>query len=160
MATLLYVNEVVNFAIEREQESYDLYKELSEKFEKQELKAVFQTLQAEEKQHKAFYVSFLSTVGEEQSPGVSEGEEYDAYMRTLIDSRRTVTQPPVDLANIHVILDFAIAREKDAVLFYVGLENYVPEEDRPTVKMIMQEEGKHIVKLTELKKKFGGRRIL
>jgi rubrerythrin len=154
MATLLYVNEVINFAIEREQESYDLYKKLAEKVEKPRLKAIFQTLMGEEKKHKEFYSSFLSTLEEKQSPGVSEGEEYDTYMRTLIDSRRTVKEPPVNLENIQEILDFAIGREKDAVLFYVGLENYVPEEDRQTVKNIIKEEGTHIVKLTHLKKEF------
>jgi rubrerythrin len=85
---------------------------------------------------------------------VSEDEEYVAYMRTLIDSRRTVKEPKIDLDNIVEILDFAIAREKDAVLFYVGLENFVPDEDKSTVKTIIKEEGNHIVKLTNLKQQF------
>ena len=156
MGTVFYINEVVTFAIEREQESYDLYKELAEKVKKQELKEVFQTLMEEEKKHKMFYSAFLAGVEEKRIPGVGapEGEEYDAYMRALIDDRRTVKSPPVDMGNIQEVLDFAIAREKDAVLFYVGLENYVPEKDKPTVKTIIKEEGKHIVKLTDLKKEF------
>lgn len=153
MATLLYMNEVLNFAVEREQESYDLYKDLAGKVEKQELKAIFQTLMEEEKQHKAFYSKLLSTVEEKRIPGVGapEGEEYDAYMRALIDDRRTVKTPPVDMGNIQDVLNFAIAREKDAVLFYVGLENYVPEQDKAMVKSIIKAEGNHIVKLTNLK---------
>jgi rubrerythrin len=156
MGTVFYINEIATFAIEREQESYDLYKELAEKVEKQELKEVFQTLMEEEQKHKVFYSELLSAVEDKRIPGVGapEGEEYDAYMRALIDDRRTVKTPPVDMGNIQEVLDFAIAREKDAVLFYVGLENYVPEKDRPTVKTIIKEEGTHIVKLTELKKKF------
>ena len=154
MPTLLYINEVVNFAIEREQESYALYEELAEKVENEEAKNLFRVLMQEEQAHKTFYTTFLSTIESKQSPGVSEDEEYVAYMRTLIDSRRTVKEPKIDLDNIVEILDFAIAREKDAVLFYVGLENYVPEKDRPTVKTIIKEEGNHIVKLTGLKKEF------
>jgi rubrerythrin len=152
MGTLFYIHEVVNFAIEREQESYDLYKELAEKVENQELKTIFQTLMAEEKKHKVFYFELLSAVDEKRSPGAPEGEEYDAYMRTLIEARRTVKKPNVDVSNIHEVLDFAIEREKDAVLFYVGLENYVPERDRLIVKGIIKEEGSHIVKLADLKK--------
>lgn len=151
MPVLLYMNEIVSFAIEREKESYALYKELAEKVEQIEAKEVFQVLMAEEQKHKEFYSGFLSEVEKKQSPGVSEGEEYDAYMRTLIDSRRTVKEPNVDVNNIPEVLDFAIAREKDAVLFYVGLENYVPAEDKPMVKTIIKEEGNHIVKLTNLK---------
>jgi len=154
MPTLLYINEVVNFAIEREQESYALYEELAEKVENEEAKNLFRVLMQEEQAHKTFYTTFLSTIESQQSPGVSEDEEYVAYMRTLIDSRRTVKGPKIDLDNIIEILDFAIAREKDAVLFYVGLENFVPNEDKSTVKTIIKEEGNHIVRLTNLKQLF------
>ena len=44
--------------------------------------------------------------------------------------------------------------QKDAVLFYVGLENYVPEKDKAMVKTIIKEEGNHIVKLTNLRKQY------
>ena len=121
MGTLFYINEVVTFAIEREQESYDLYKELAEKVDKQELKTIFQTLMEEEKKHKVFYSELLSTVNAKHTPGALESEEYDTYMRALIESRRTVKQPKADLSQLGEVLDFAIAREKDAVLFYVGL---------------------------------------
>ena len=154
MAALLYINEVVNFAIERETESYALYKELSEKVAQDEAKKIFRVLMQEEEAHKTFYSAFLSGIEAKQSPGVSEDDEYAAYMRTLIDSRRTVKEPTIDLNNLTEVLDFAIAREKDAVLFYVGLENFVPNNDKPTVKTIIKEEGNHIVKLTSLKQQF------
>mgnify|MGYP003471857707 FL=1 len=154
MATLLYINEIVNFAIERETESYALYKELSEKVVQDEAKNLFSVLMQEEQAHKTYYSTFLSTIEAKQSPGVSEDEEYAAYMRTLIDSRRTVKEPTIDLNNLTEVLDFAIAREKDAVLFYVGLENFVPDKDKSTVKTIIKEEGNHIVKLTILKQQF------
>ena len=154
MATLLYINEIVNFAIERETESYALYKELSEKVVQDEAKNLFSVLMQEEQAHKTYYSTFLSTIEAKQSPGVSEDEEYAAYMRTLIDSRRKVKEPTIDLNNLTEVLDFAIAREKDAVLFYVGLENFVPDKDKSTVKTIIKEEGNHIVKLTILKQQF------
>ncbi len=154
MATLFYINEVVNFAIERETESYALYKELSEKVMQDEAKKLFRVLMQEELAHKKYYGTLLSAIEAKQSPGVSEDDEYAAYMRTLIDSRRTVREPKIDLNNLTEVLDFAIAREKDAVLFYVGLENFVPDKDKSTVKTIIKEEGNHIVKLTSLKQQF------
>ena len=154
MATLLYINEVVNFAIERENESYALYQELAEKVAEAEAKSLFKVLMDEEQAHKKFYATFLSTIEAKQTPGVKEDDEYAAYMKTLIDSQRTVKKPTIDLTNLPEILDFAIAREKDAVLFYVGLENFVPDDDKSTVKTIIKEEGNHIVKLTNLKQQF------
>lgn len=154
MATLLYINEVINFAIERETESAALYQELANKVEQPDAKNLFTVLVGEEQAHKRFYSTFLSTIEAQQSPGVTEDEEYAAYMKTLIDSQRTVKQPEIDMENLLEILDFAIAREKDAVLFYVGLENFVPDEDVSTVKTIIKEEGNHIVKLANLKQQF------
>jgi rubrerythrin len=153
MATLLYINEVINFAIERENESYTLYKELSETVADAEARHLFSVLMDEEQAHKTFYAAFLAAIDvHQQSPGVTEDDEYAAYMKTLIDSQRSVTTPPIDLANLAGVLDFAIAREKDAVLFYVGLEHFVPDDDRSTVRTIIKEEGSHIVKLTNLKR--------
>ena len=106
----------------------------------------------EEKKHKALYTELLATVEQKRTPSADGYDEYDEYMKALIDSQRTVKQPPIDLGKILDVLNFAIEREKDAVLFYVGLENYVSEEDRPTIKTIIQEEGSHIVKLSALKK--------
>jgi rubrerythrin len=152
MGTLFYINEIVSFAVEREQESYDLYKELAESVEKPEFKQVFQTLMQEEQKHKAYYSDMLSTVQEKWTPSAEGYDEYDAYMRTLIESRRSVKAPPIDMQNIAEVLDFAISREKDAVLFYVGLENYAPDEHKATIRAIIKEEGSHIVKLTNVKK--------
>jgi rubrerythrin len=155
MGTLFYINEVVNFAVEREQESYALYKELAEKVENQKMKGVFQTLMEEEKKHEVYYSELLSTVEQKRTPSAQGYDEYDEYMRTLIDAQRTVTTPPVDMANLEKIIDFSIAREKDAVLFYTGLENYVPDKDQPTVRVILKEEATHIVKLSKLKQELG-----
>ena len=155
MATLLYINEVINFAIERETESYALYKELAERVENADAKNLFKVLMEEEESHKKFYATFLSTIEAKQTPGVTEDDEYAAYMKTLIDSQRTVKKPTIALANLEEILDFAIAREKDAVLFYTGLENYVPDKDQPTVRVILKEEATHIVKLSKLKQELG-----
>ena len=154
MGTLFDINEIVNFAIEREQESYNLYKNLAEKVERQELKEIFQALMEEEKKHKVYYSELLSTTEQKRTPSAQGYDEYNEYMRTLIDARKTVKEPQIDSGDIQEVLDFAIEREKDAVLFYIGLENYVPEKDQPTVKTIIREEGTHIVKLTAIKKQF------
>lgn len=152
MPALLYVNEIVEFAVEREQESVALYQELAERVDDREIKGFFESLMAEERAHQEYYTGLLSKTATQRRYGMTENDEDDAYMRVLIDSRRTVAAPPLDINHLDEILDFAIAREKDAVLFYVGLENYVPEQDREMITTIIKEEGRHIVKLTDLKK--------
>ncbi len=151
MSTVFYIKDILNFAVEREQESYVLYRELSEKVERQELKETFRTLMGEEKKHQELYSRLLSSVDQKQTPGKGY-ESYNDYMKTLIEEQRSVKKPPVDMNNIQEVLDFAIAREKDAVLFYAGLENYVPQDYQDSVKAIIMEEGSHIVKLSNMKK--------
>ena len=108
----------------------------------------------EEQKHKVYYSELLSGIEERRTPSAQGYDEYDEYMRTLIDAQRTVKAPSTGLDNIQEILDFAIAREKDAVLFYTGLENYVPDENKVTVRDIIKEEASHIVKLSKLQKRF------
>jgi len=154
MGTLLSIREIVTFAVEREEESYALYKALSENVDDPDVKDLFAALMEEERKHRVYYAELLAGIAEYRTPSVHADDD-DAYMRVLIDSQQTVkAAPPATLDNLREILEFAVAREKDAVLFYTGLENYVPEEHRLTVRGIIKEEAGHIVKLSGLQKKF------
>jgi len=50
-----------------------------------------------------------------------------------------------------MVLNYAIAREKDSILFYSGLLNYVPRADREGIYAIIREEVKHAAQLTRIK---------
>jgi rubrerythrin len=151
MGTLFEIHEIVNFAIQREQESIELYRTLAEQVQPQELKNVFLMLTEEERKHRTYYVGLLETLAQQIDPSLLRDEEYDSYMRILLDSGKTSKTPPVDMENLQATIDFAIGREKDAVLFYTGLEQYVPVKDRDIVRGIVREEARHVVKLTHVK---------
>ncbi|GAK54701.1 rubrerythrin subfamily [Candidatus Moduliflexus flocculans] len=151
MGTLFDIHEIVNFAIQREQESLELYRTLAEQVQPQELKNIFLLLMEEERQHRVYYVGLLAALAQQADPSLQRDEEYDAYMRVLLDSGRISKTLPVDMENLQATIDYAIGREKDAVLFYTGLEQYVPAKDRETVRGIVREEARHIVKLTHIK---------
>ncbi len=152
MGTLFRMGELLDFAVEREEESYNLYKQLAETIEKDELKELFTQLMHEEMTHKDTYRGMLSAVEGEKTPGVADDDEYGLYLETLIDQQRRLSaSPPVTVNNVTDVLDYAIGREKDAVLFYVGLKEFVPKKNRSTVEEIIKEEGRHIVKISRLK---------
>lgn len=153
MSKIFYVSEVVKFAIEKEKESYFLYKQLSEKVTDKNLKDIFRKLMEQEKYHEAFYEKMLNSIREEQSTGVSEDDEYVAYMKELIEeSRSTLPVSALDLTDLKAVLDYAIAREKDSVLFYTGLKNLVKNSMHEHIDLIIREEVKHMAILTGLKK--------
>ena len=153
MTKLFYLSEIVSFAIEKEKESEALYKALSDKANTKDIKDLFHQLMLEEVQHENFYTKLLSTTPKEQTPGVKEDTEYEAYMQELIQASRST--PSLDLENItdmKIALDYAVAREKDSVLFYVGLKNYLPTHEKEKIDTIIKEEAKHVAKLLLLKK--------
>ena len=155
MTKLFYLSEVVKFAIEKEKESIALYKKLAENVNSKAEKAMFHLLMQEEKNHEDFYTKLLNTVPKEQSAGVEENAEYEAYMQEMIAASRSVSTLSLDkLIDIKVALDYAAAREKDSILFYVGLKNHLPAPDQSKIDTIIKEEAKHMGKLLLLKKTY------
>jgi len=153
MGKIFYISEIIAFAIEKEKESYSLYKQLAEQVTDKGIQVLFGELMMQEKHHEEIYEDMLKTVEKQQSTGVSEDHEYVAYMRELIaTSRTTPSLSDLDLNDIHAVLNFAIAREKDSILFYLGLKNFVESNMQEYIDTIIKEETKHVTILTKIKK--------
>lgn len=143
MSRVFYFNEIIKFAIEKEEESIALYKNLAEKIGNESAKQIFLRLEKEEQKHKLFYSDMLDKDLHEELPEFLAGEDYDAYMRELIQTSRTAIMPEINIANLNAILDFAVMREKDSVIFYVGLKNYLDDKMQAKIDFIIKEEAKH-----------------
>lgn len=155
MPKIFYLSEILDFALEKEQQSADLYQKLADLADNPDDKALFEKLVRDELGHKAYYAEILASVKEEQSPKVlREGEEYAAYMRQLIEESRTVKALPEDISKMpfNEILDYAIAREKDSMAFYLGLKQLVPESAKSHIDVIIAEESRHAAVIAGLKK--------
>lgn len=155
MSKLFYLSEVVKFAIEKEQESFELYQKLATQVDVIEVRAIFEVLAREETKHKDFYSTMLAGVANEQSPGVREDDEYKAYMDELIASgRRTVALTAADFKDVKKVLDYAIAREQDSVLFYSSLKHFVTADAGVKIDAIIREEEKHAAILLQVKSRY------
>jgi rubrerythrin len=153
MTKIFYLSEILKFAIEKEKESEALYKALSGKVSVKEMKDLFHQLMLEEVQHEDFYTKLLAATPKEQTPRVKEDAEYEAYMQEMIRESRFT--PPLNLeklTDMKVAIDYGIAREKESVLFYVGLKNYLPSHEEEKIDVIIKEETQHMIKLLLLKK--------
>jgi len=51
-------------------------------------------------------------------------------------------------------LDFAIGRELDSVLYYSEMKKYVTASAQDLLEQVIEEERKHVVILTNIKKTF------
>lgn len=149
MGTLFHLSEILKFAIEKEIESAELYQRLVNEAANAELKTLFMKLVQQEQGHKKFYENMINAADKWSS--TQDTEEYAGYMRELIASSRTVAAP-LNFSNLRLVFDYAIAREKDSILFYAGLINFLPTTDREGIYTIIQEEMHHVTILTERKK--------
>jgi len=64
-----------------------------------------------------------------------------------------------DLSNIHTAFDFAISREKDAIIFYVGLRELMQPEDQEQITGIIWQEAKHAIIINNLREKIFSNKI-
>ena len=150
MSKVFYLNEILNFAVEKEQQAADLYQKLADRSsDNPERKALFEKLVQDELGHKKFYAEILA----ETKDDAPHSEEYTAYMRQLIEDGRTTEPLPDDISGMpfNDILEYAIAREKDSVMFYLGLRQYVPKSAYDKVDQIIAEEAKHAAIIANLK---------
>jgi len=149
MAKVFYLSEIVQFAIEKEQQSYALYKQLFE----QTNNSIFKELMVQEQQHETYYREMLGSLSQEQTPRVTENDEYIAYMSEMIAaSRKIAPVTELDFNDLKSVYDYAIGREQDSILFYVGLKNLVPENKHQHIDVIIKEEGRHITKILQMKR--------
>ncbi len=157
MATTTYsADELVNFAVKIEEQGIAFYKAMAQKTKNQEVKALYLSLAIDEEQHRKRYQALLSKVQKGSAPG-EYPEEYQGYLRALVENTvfPSSTKQKEALANDGDVLDFAIDREKDSILFYLEMRDHLPKICSDIVETIINEERKHIVKLLDHKEKLG-----
>ena len=85
--------------------------------------------------------------------------EYGAYLRSYVDNNLIFTKEIMDkqlskITNTASALDFAIQRELDSILYYHEIKKLVPAAQYDTLEKIIEEERKHFLSLTAMKKSY------
>lgn len=152
MSKTFNLKQLLNFAISRERESEALYHALAEKATDSSLSALFKELATQEAKHEKFYTLLMEKhLSGDVDPNGQENE-YTVYMRNIMEEHAA----SFDVTSEHIYsipqaLDYAIAREKNAILFYSGLKNYVPANAVSILNTIIEEELKHAAILMNVK---------
>ncbi|OPX18294.1 hypothetical protein BXT86_01965 [candidate division WOR-3 bacterium 4484_100] len=148
-------DEIFQFAIRIEENGEKFYRAMADKFDDPKLKETFSYLADEEIKHKRLYEDMATTV-EKYEPFETYPEEYFAYMRayadTIIFSPDKIEEKIEKISDPGSALEFAIATELDSILYYQEVKNLVSEKRRSVIDKIVDEERRHFVKLTDLKK--------
>ena len=129
------VDDVLDFAINAEQEAFDFYIDLAGRASTQAMKETFEQFANEEKGHK----SKLERVRSGQTVELSTEKVFDLKIGDyLVDVEVT------DKMNYQEALILAMKREKSAFKLYTDLSNLVKDQDiKELFRSLAQEELKH-----------------
>lgn len=155
MSLSFNADEVFEMAEEIERNGRSFYETMAERLGPGHSQELLGALAREEAEHVRIF-SELRRRHAEAGDGV-RGPEPDAvtvlYLRALADGR-VFEEPAKDkdlgaCPSPEAVLRFAIQREKDSIVYYMGMKEVVPPElGREAVDAIIREEMDHVTRLS------------
>lgn len=149
-------SEVLQFAIKIEENGWNFYNKVAEANTDEKIKDLFTFLADEEIKHKETFEGMLPEINKYE-PREVYPPEYFAYLRAYADNiifkKGVEKELSGDLEPVSA-LDFGIIIEVDSIAYYNEVKNFVSEEQKEMIDKIIEEERKHFLKLSNLKKEF------
>ena len=151
-------SDIVEVAIRIEENGVNFYKFAEQIAKQEEAKKLFAGLAQAEIEHKKTFEKIFANMEKNNPPESYEGE-FGAYLRSYVDNNLIFTKEIMDkqLAKVKdtsAALDFAIQRELDSILYYHEIKKLVPAAQHEAIEKIIEEERKHFLSLTAMKKSY------
>lgn len=132
-------DDIIKFAIQREEAAIKAYGDLSETAKTPGLKEMLLELQSEEKNHK----KLLLNITEEQIASFSKEEVIDLKISDYLTE-----EPPSEDMNFQDLLIFAAKKEQDAVELYTKLRDDAENNEmKELFDFLIVQEKSHKLKL-------------
>ena len=130
------IEEILDFAIEREDDAARFYLEVAEKIDKPALQQTFKDFAKEEYKHKAM----IQDMKKGKTTEFIEEKVLDLKISDLVED-----VPSLDIDfDYQKVLILAMKREKGAYILYTNLANMSDNPDVKNIfKILAQEEAKH-----------------
>lgn len=156
MANVFNTAEVIDMGIEKEKKRRDFYGLVATKFKQKDMKDLFTRLRDWEVTHIKKFMEIRSSVEESEIVESYQGE-FEAYMKAMVDDMLyKQVSPKLFSKNVKTPLaaiQYGLGFEKDAILFFVELLKYMLPYHVEKIQDLIDEEKKHIIYLTELRRK-------
>jgi len=152
------VREVFDLAVETECNGRTFYEAAAAAATDAHVKETMSHLGKAEAEHERVFMQLreaCAPVAEEPLAETYAGEELE-YMTALLASRvlpdaATALRVVAEMKEDAAALDFAIAFEKDTILFMEQMRELIPEGDRERVAVLIQQEHSHVLLLQQMK---------
>ena len=149
---LFQAADIIELAMQVEQSGEAFYRAVATKVETQDARQLFEYLAGQEVVHYQVFQKLSQTIRE--APFMTD-EEWDLYVDYLSGTVQSAFFEGTDkaLALAETVTDashaiqMAIGFEKETLLFFYDLRERIPDQDRPVVEKIVEEEKRHIRRL-------------
>lgn len=160
MSILFSGNEIVDIALRIEENGRKFYLAASERAEDENLAAALTKLADDEVQHKETFHG-LYKAEEPYTLSPEYGEEADAYIKAMAEAQvfapgKSVSELARSARDIFEVLTLAMGAEKDSILYYTEMREWVQPGDKDVIGRIIAEEKKHLQDLTQLYSRIKG----
>ncbi len=141
--------------IAKEKKRRDFYALVATSFKQKEMKELFGRLRDWEAEHIKKFGEIRDTIDESEVVESYQGE-LGAYMKALVDDmlykQVTAAQFSKNVKTPLEAIAYGLSFEKDAILFFQELLRYMTPLHQEKVVELINEEKKHVIYLTELKR--------
>lgn len=157
MANVFSAAEIIDMGIAKEKKRRDFYAYAADKFKEKDMKDLFSRLRDWEDEHVKKFTDIRNSTETYEISESYQGE-FAAYMKFVVDDMLYKQVSAAWFAkNIKKPLEaiqYGIGFEKDAILFFSELLKYMMPPNKEKVEELIGEEKKHLIYLSELKKKY------
>jgi rubrerythrin len=158
MAGIFKATDILLAAQEVETRGEVFYNRLVQTTSDKKLKDMFSFLAGEETKHREIFRKLYERVGEVELPAWAEEDEYVDYLKFLLDSHTLFRLGDVDhlrnyMGTPEEAIETAMGFEKDTILFFVEMQEFVPEGEKKYVKACIDEERSHLRLLSGMLRK-------
>ena len=157
MGEIFHIAEVLDLGIEKEKKRRDFYALVAERFQEKDMKELFTQLRDWEETHIKKFSQLRTNISEPSTAEAFPGQLKE-YMDVLVNEKLYGEISPslfaTKVTSALTAIDYSMGFEKDAILFFSGLLSVVPSYNRDIVEELVEEEKRHLVFLSALRKKY------
>ena len=151
--------DVFEVALQIENQGEKFYRYAATLTDDPKAKEVFIYAADEEAKHRKLFEAMAAKVDDDYQPPESYPGEYCNYVRAYAENL-VFPEDKQDaqfsgIKTVEDAVEFAVQKEIESILYYLEMKNFVPGSQREDVDRIIDEERKHYLRLSDLRRTIG-----
>jgi len=146
-------SELVEMAVQVERGGEKFYRGAASKVQGAAPKGVFGVLANDERRHADIFLQLLARGSKQETRGITP-EEARPYIESLVGTsvlKYLVEGKVPGLESTGEILDYALGFEKETLLFYYSIRDYLSSAAVTVIDRVISEEKRHVERISALK---------